>query len=121
MLLYPLEKQFDLPAASVKLGDSQGGQRKVVGQEDQALAGLGIFELDAAKRRVETLARIEDREDDGLIANQTGAAIDRMRIATLGFEIGSGARDKETARCVKAMKPLEIDVGAVHDVEGTGF
>src|SRR3990172_10762811 len=112
MLLHPFEKQFDLPPASVKLGDGDGRQREVVGEEHQALAGLGILELDAAQGRVEALARIEAREHDGLIANQTGAGIDRMRIATLGFEIGFGARYKETAPLLKPMKPLEIDVPA---------
>ena len=58
MLLHPFEKQFDLPPASVKLGDGDGGQREVVGEEHQALAGLGILELDAAQGRVEALARI---------------------------------------------------------------
>ncbi len=44
-----------------------------------------------------------------------------MRIAALGFEIGFGARHKEAARFVKVMKPLEVDISSVHDVEGPGL
>ena len=45
----PLEKQFDLPAATVKLGDGQRRQLEVVGQEDQIPVVLGIVELDTAQ------------------------------------------------------------------------
>lgn len=38
MLLYPFEKQFDLPTAPMQLGDGQRRQGEVVGQEDQSLA-----------------------------------------------------------------------------------
>ncbi len=44
-----------------------------------------------------------------------------MRITTLGFEVGFGARHKEAAGLVKAMEPFEVDVAAIHDVEGTGL
>ena len=46
MLLDPLEEQLDLPAQTVELGDGEGGQREVVGEEDQSLAGLGVDEAD---------------------------------------------------------------------------
>ena len=121
MLLDPFEKQFDLPPASIQIGDGDCRQGEVVGQENQPFAGLGVFELDAAQRRVEVLARVEAGEHDGLIANQARAAIDGMRIAALGFEIGLGARHKEAARFVQAMKPLEVDIASVHDVEGAGL
>lgn len=35
MLLDPLEEQFDLPAATVKLGDRERRQLEVVGQKDE--------------------------------------------------------------------------------------
>ena len=42
VLLDPLEEQFYLPAAAVELGDRERGQRKIVGQEHQRLAFLGL-------------------------------------------------------------------------------
>lgn len=67
------------------------------------------------------MARVKAGEHDALIANQSRAAIDEMRIAALGFEIGLGARHKEAARFVEAMKSLEVDISSVHDVEGAGL
>ena len=61
MLLDPLEEQFDLPAAAVELGDGERGQGEVVGEKDQRLAGLGIFEADASQRRVEALGASRSR------------------------------------------------------------
>ena len=42
MLLDPLEEQFHLPAAPIKFGDRERGQREVVGQEHQRLAFVGL-------------------------------------------------------------------------------
>ena len=44
MLLDPLEKQLDLPAALVELRDGQRWQREVVGQEHQPPLVLGVVE-----------------------------------------------------------------------------
>jgi len=44
VLLYPFEKQFDLPAAFVKIGNSDGGQCGVVGQKDECFVGGRVFE-----------------------------------------------------------------------------
>ena len=121
MLLDPFEEQLHLPAALVECADGGCRQGEVVGKEHQPFVGLGVFELDAPQWRVEVLARVESGEYDGLIANQPRASIDRMRITTHGLEIGFGARNKETARIVKAMQPFEVDIASVHDVEGTGL
>ena len=50
MLLDPFEEEFDLPAATIELGDGQRRNGEVVGQKDQRLAGLGIAIADAAQR-----------------------------------------------------------------------
>ena len=47
MLFDPFEEQLDLPAALVERADRQRRQCRVVGQEDQRLARLGILEFDA--------------------------------------------------------------------------
>ena len=97
------------------------GRAKLLVRNTSRLPVVGVFELDATQWRVEVLARVEAGEHDGLIANQPGASIDRMRITTLGFEIGFGARDKEASRLVQAIEPFEVDVASVHDVEGAGL
>ncbi len=65
--------------------------------------------------------RVKAGEHDGLIANQPGASIDGMGITALGFEIGLGASHKEAFRLVQAIKPIEVDVASVHDVESAGL
>src|SRR6266478_8527451 len=77
MLLDPFEKQLDLPPTSIKLGNGDRRQGKVVGQENQSFAGLGVFESNAAQWRVEVLARVEAGKHDGLIADRESRA-DRM-------------------------------------------
>ena len=109
MLLDPFEEQFHLPTAAVELGDGQRGQGEVVGQEDEAFAGLRIVEVDAAQRRLEVLERVEAGEHDGLIADHPGASVDRARVATLGLEVRLGAGHKEAARLVETEQALEVD------------
>ena len=121
MLLDPFEKQLDLPPAAIKLGDGECWQGEIVGEEHQPLAGCGVFELDATQRRVEVLTGVEAGEHDGLIANQARASIDRMRVTPLGFEVGFGAGDKEAFRLVQPIKPFEVDVSSVHNVESAGL
>ena len=67
------------------------------------------------------LARVEAGQHDGLVADQAGGLVDRMRVAALDLEIGLGAGDEEAAGLVKAVQPLEIEVAAIHDVEGAGL
>src|SRR4030095_13529613 len=110
MLLDPFEKQLDLPPATIKLGDGERRQDEIVGEKHQPLAG--VVESNATKGCVEVLARVEAGEHDSLIANQPRASIDRMRITTLGFEVGFGAGDKEAFRLVQPIKPLEVDVSS---------
>ena len=86
MLLDPFEEQLDLPAQTVELGDGEGGQCEVVGEKDQSLAGLGILEPDTSQRRGEALVRVEPGERDGLVADEAGASVDRMRVSALGLE-----------------------------------
>ena len=121
MLLDPFEKQLDLPAATIKLGDGECRQGEIVGEKHQPLAGCGVLEPDPAQRRVEVLLGVKAGEHDGLVANQSGAAIDRMPIAPLGFEVGLGAGDKEAFGLVQLIEPIEVDVAAVHDVESAGL
>src|SRR4249919_1828279 len=121
MLLDPFEEQLDLPARFVKLGDGEGVEGEIVGEEHQPLTGLRIIELDPAQRTVETLARIEAGQENCLIAYQPGRAIDGSRIAAASLEIGLGASDEETSGIIETRKPLEIDIASVHNIEGASF
>ena len=93
----------------------------MVGEKDQPFAGLGIFEPDASQRRGDALVRVEAGERDGLVADEAGALVDRMRIPALRPKVGLGADDEEAAGLVKAAEPVEIDVAAIHDVDGAGL
>ena len=48
VLLDPFEEQFDLPATAIELSDGHGWHDKVVGQEDQRVAGERVVIADAA-------------------------------------------------------------------------
>lgn len=76
MLLYPLEGEFDLAAAAIELGDRERRQGEVVGEKDQRLGGLGIFEANTSQRCLEALARAEAGKNDDLIADQSGGAVE---------------------------------------------
>src|SRR5438093_1567324 len=93
------------------------GSMKLLVRNTSRLPVSGVFESDATQRRVEVLTGVEAAQHDGLIANQARASIDRMRIASLGFEVGFGAGHKEAFRLVQPIKPFEVDVSSVHDVE----
>src|SRR5216683_7153783 len=121
MLLDPFEEEFDLPTAAVKLGDRERWQGEVVGEKDQRLVGLGILEANASQRRFEALVRVEAGKNDGLIADQPGAAVDRMRVTPLDLEIGLAAGHEEAAGFVKAVQPLEVEKAPIHDVERPGL
>ncbi len=92
---------------TVELGDGEGGQREVVGEKDQSLAGLGILQPDTSQRRGEALVRVEAGERDGLVADEAGASVDRMRVSALGLEVSLGADDEEAAGLMKATEPMK--------------
>ena len=77
MLFDPLEEQLDLPARLVERADGGGRQREVVGQEDQRFSGFWVFEANTAQMFGIILAAGDSGQRNGLIANDTRAAIDR--------------------------------------------
>ena len=121
MLLDPLEEEFHLPSASIQLGDRQGWQHEVVCQENEPLAGLRVVEADATQRCLEVLAGIKAGEDNRLVADESGAAIHRTRIATLSLQVRLAAGHEEAAGGMKPKESLEIQVSPIHDIESPGF
>ena len=109
MLLYPFEKNFDLPAAAIKLGDGERRQGEVVGQEYERLGTFGILVTNAAQWRLESLARVKAGEEDGLIADQPGSTIDWMRVSPSNLEVRFAAGHEEAAGFVKDRKSTRLN------------
>ena len=62
--------------------------------------------------------RVEHGEFHYLIADQPGAAFYRLGDQPLEFGVGLCARDEEAAGLMQRIQALEIQVAAIHDVEG---
>ena len=121
----PPEEQFALPAALVERADGQCWRGHLVGDENECLPGLRIFETDAALVAAcafvlqvigETLLRVKAIERDSVIAHQTGAAIDRSGIDATSIQIRLRPCDEERHRLMHDMQALEIDIGPIHHV-----
>lgn len=121
MLLDPFEKQFDLPTATIKLGNRESGQREIVGEEHQCLSRFRIFESDSLQWCFVTLERVEPCQHNCLIADQSRRSVDGMGIATLKLQIRFGSDYKETADGMKMMQPFEIEKPSIHDVKRAGL
>src|SRR5665213_2034713 len=117
MLLDPLEEQFDLPAATIELGNGERRKGEVVAQKDQSLSAHGVLEADAPQRVWETLTRVKDGEHHRLIADQPGRALDVARVAAVHLKVGLAASHEITAGQVHPVQPLEIEIAPIHDVE----
>jgi hypothetical protein len=50
VLFDPFEEQLYLPAAAIEIGDAEGGQGELVGQEDGSPVGVRVAVLDATRR-----------------------------------------------------------------------
>jgi len=72
MWLDPFEEEFHLPAAFVKLGNDQCRQRKVVGEENEALVVFGIAEGDPPNRSRIFKIRILSFVIIGIFAREEG-------------------------------------------------
>src|ERR1039457_6262744 len=120
MLFDPFEEQFDLPTATIKIGDALCRPIEIVGQKDQLLA-LGIFDSDTSDRCREMLLRIESVQRTQLVADDARRAICWQRVSSCKAQIRLGSRHKETALLVQAMQPGKVEIAAIHDVERPSF
>ena len=118
-LLDPSKKQFHLPPTLVEGADGERRQGEVVGEEDQRLGGIGILEANAAQALGVALMRVEHGQLHRLIADQPGAAIHGPRGQASEFGIGLRSRDEEAAGLMQCIEALEVQVSAIHHVEGT--
>ena len=60
-------------------------------------------------------------QHERLIENHARGSIRGVRIATLRIHVALRPRHKEASRLMQPVQALEIDVAAIHDVEGAGF
>lgn len=118
VLLDPFEEQFHLPATLVELGDGHGREREAVREEDEPLAGLGIDIADTPER-IRILSRgLWTGQHDGLIAAKPSGLVDRSGEAASRREIALGAHHEECAALSDRIQASEVEVAAIHDVEG---
>src|SRR3970282_2517775 len=96
MLFDPFEKQFDLPTATIKIGNALRRQIEMVGQKDQLFA-LGIFDFDAPDRRWEMLLRIKAGQRTQLIADDAGRAVCWAGVSPSEAQFRLGSRHKAAA------------------------
>jgi hypothetical protein len=64
-----VEKKFHLPSGLVQGTNAQGGQCRVVADEQQAFAGLGILVTNAAKRVGVVLGGLVSLQHERLVEN----------------------------------------------------
>ena len=121
MLLDPFEEQFDLPALFVKRGNHLWFEGEIVGQKGDAFPSF-VLDNDAAQGRGILLARIENRQDASLIADDIGRdAIDWMRISPLELGVAFGARDKKGVHRMQLVQAAEIQIATIEQVKSTGL
>ena len=119
MLFDPFEEEFDLPAASIQVGDGQGGQVEVVGQEHESALVFDVVERDASETSGVALRSVDAIEGDGRVAAKAGGFVDGSTFACGDDGVRFGADDEEGFGRFEAVESLEIEVAPVQDVEGS--
>ena len=121
MLLDPLEEPLDLPAAFVQRGNRQRRQRRVVGQEHQCLARVGVLEADASQMLGVLPRGVVAVEHHALIADHSGAPLGGDRVHAPRVHGRLGPRDKECPGLMQRIQTFKVHVAAIHDVKGAGL
>ena len=121
MLLDPFEKQFDLPATLVQRGDGQRGQRHIVGQEHQRLAGFRVFETDAPQLFRIAFRGVKTVQRDELVADYSRTSIYLHRVHPVSVHTPLGTGYEERAPLVEYEQSGEVEVAPIHHIECAGF
>ena len=121
MLLDPFKKQLHLPAAFVQRANGRGWQGHLIGEEDQRPARFGILESYATQMHGVVLFGVNTIKRNRLVANNASRSICLFRINPVRLHIGFGARNEECPGQVQGMKPAEINVATIHDINRTRF
>lgn len=118
VLLDPFEEQFDMPATTVQFGDDVRRKSEVISEEHQSLFPLGIPITNATKLSWIAFSGVEPLQRDGLIALHARAFVNGMRDATQKAEVFPRTSDEESAMQGPAIQSFEVEVTAIHDIEG---
>ena len=121
MLLDPFEEKLHLPPATIEVGDGYCGHREVVSQEIETPILLGIVVLDAAQFVGICGRGFLAREEHGLIAHDPYVFIDGIGIDTSESCVALRSDHEERSGFLHGVESSEIQVCAIHDVEGSGF
>ncbi len=121
ILLDPLEEELDLPASLVDLRHNSGVDLEVVRHEDQPLPSFRIQKAYPVQVvGIEPLG-LGAVEANRLVGPQAGGLVHRARLANVEAHVALRSDDEERMSRVDARQPGEIDVSAVHYIEGTRF
>jgi len=121
VLLDPLEEELDLPAGFVDLRDHNGVDLEVVGYEDQAFSGFCIQKAYSAQVASVEAFCFRSVETDRLIGSQSGGLLYWARFANVVAHVDLRPGDEERQSHMNPIKPIEIDVSAIHYIEGSNF
>ena len=121
VLLDPFEEEFDPPAGAIEVGDGEGGQVEVVGEEDEFAAVFDVVEGDAAERFGVEAGGADPGECHRGIAAESGGLVDGSSFASHDVEVGFGPGDEEGLGGFEAMQASEVEIAAIHQVDGAGF
>ena len=119
MLLDPFEEQFYLPSALVELGDGQCGKGEIVSQKNDLFFLFGVEVFYATEFFGIPFKRVGRDQHDGLIAFQAVGSVHRMRVDSSEPRVFLGPCDEKGEELSKDVEPFEVQVTAIHDVEGT--
>ena len=119
MLFDPLEEEFHLPAAPIELRDDFRREVEIVGQKGETLVPGCIVEADAAELFWIILPAVKANQSNDLVALHAGRAVYLLRIEPAEAEVAFAPRDEEAAGLVQRIKPGEVYVPTVHDVDRT--
>jgi hypothetical protein len=121
VLLDPLEEELDLPAGFVDLRDHDGVDLEVVGDEDQAFSGFRIQKAYSAQIATVEAFGFRSVEANRLIGSQSGGLVYRARFANVVAHVDLRPGNEERQSCMNPIEPSEIDVSAIHYIEGSSF
>ena len=121
VLLYPFEEQLDLPASLVDLRHDDGFDLEVVGEEDQGLSRLRIRVADSSDIAGIMILGLRPVEADGLVGAQSRSLVHRSRLPDVEAHFRLRSGHEERPGRVDSSEALEVEVPAIHRVEGSGL
>src|SRR5689334_2097353 len=121
MLLDPAEKQFDFPTTPIQLGDRQSRQEKIVGEKHKTFLTRSIEVAHPAQSFGITPLGNGIVEHHDLIALQARLLVDGLRVQAAAIESLFRPSYKESSGQLYAIESFEVEIAAVHEINGTGF